>query len=73
MWLWVGKWSPVSRVHFKGDGGVLGDYGRQRLGSEFYLVVPGASRPLGMQAKLWVWKWSIRYGVYFFAVWCTFW
>ena len=33
MGLWAGKWSPVGRVHFKADGAVLGEYGRQGLGS----------------------------------------
>ena len=36
--LWAGKWSPVGRVHFKADGAVLGEYGRQELGS---LVLAG--------------------------------
>ena len=43
MGLWPGKWSPIGRVNFKVDGGVLGEYGRQELGS--YLVAPGSGRP----------------------------
>lgn len=38
MGLWAGKWSPVGRVHFKYNGGILGECGRQELGS---LVIAG--------------------------------